>query len=365
MTGRGIDQALPHGGDPRLHEPHVKSAERYVELAEERNGPIPRPVDFSYPWGAALRELERFDPDARVVNLETAVTAHGTPARGKRIHYRMHPGNVRCLSAAGIDCCVLANNHVLDWGADGLGETLDTLDEAGLRRAGAGRSPREARAPAVVPIGPEGDETGRRILVFAFGSTASGIPRRWGATDERAGVSLLPDLSDRTARDVAARIRDTRREGDVVVASIHWGGNWGYDVPERQRRFARLLVAEGGVDVVHGHSSHHPKGMEVFEGRPILYGCGDFLNDYEGIGGHGQFRPDLVLMYFVTLGAEDGSAGVEMRPLRIRRFRLERVDDEDARWLRDTLTRVGRPLGSRVGLRGDGTLVLRGDAARR
>ncbi|HWE18139.1 MAG TPA: CapA family protein, partial [Hyphomicrobiaceae bacterium] len=119
MTGRGIDQVLPHPGDPRLYESYVKSAYDYVELAEAANGPIMRPLAFGDIWGDALAELERRRPDARIVNLETAVTRRTEP-EPKGINYKMNPANVGAITAAGIDCCVLANNHVLDWGLAGL-----------------------------------------------------------------------------------------------------------------------------------------------------------------------------------------------------------------------------------------------------
>jgi poly-gamma-glutamate synthesis protein (capsule biosynthesis protein) len=157
MTGRGIDQVLPFSVDPNLHEPWVKDARRYVALAEEVNGPIPRlaaPAAFSYVWGDILAELDRVRPAARIVNLETAVTTSDDHWPGKGIHYRMHPGNAPVLTAAGIDCCVLANNHVLDWGYAGLEETLSTLRGARLRTAGAGRDLEEARGPAVLETGP-------------------------------------------------------------------------------------------------------------------------------------------------------------------------------------------------------------------
>jgi poly-gamma-glutamate capsule biosynthesis protein CapA/YwtB (metallophosphatase superfamily) len=120
MLGRGIDQVLPHPVPPQLHEPYVRSALGYVELAERVSGKLPRPVDFGYVWGDALEELRSRAPQARIVNLETAVTLAEDAWPGKGIHYRMHPRNVACLAAAGIDCCVLGNNHVLDWGQAGL-----------------------------------------------------------------------------------------------------------------------------------------------------------------------------------------------------------------------------------------------------
>jgi poly-gamma-glutamate capsule biosynthesis protein CapA/YwtB (metallophosphatase superfamily) len=345
---------LPHPGEPTLHEGYASSALDYVALAEQAYGKIPRPVDYGYVWGDALAEWARIGPDARIVNLETAVTTCDDWQRGKGIHYRMHPGNLPCLTAANIDCCVLANNHVLDWGHAGLAETLATLRHANLLTAGAGRDQAEAVAPAVLP-------TARgRVLVFSLGAESSGIPPDWAATATRSGVNLLPDFSAATLRQIAAQVRAVKRSGDVVVASLHWGGNWGYTVPTAHREFARGLVDQCGVDVVHGHSSHHPMGIEVYQGHPILYGCGDFLNDYEGIGGHEAYRGDLSLMYFLTLEPASGKLlRLRMVPMQIRRFRLNRASAKDVRWLRDRLDRESRPLGSRVAAEADGALALR------
>jgi poly-gamma-glutamate synthesis protein (capsule biosynthesis protein) len=354
MTGRGIDQVLPHPGDARILEPSARSAGTYVELAERANGPIPRPVDFSYPWGDALGELASQRPDARIVNLETSITRSDDAWRGKDVHYRMHPDNVACLAAARIDCCVLANNHALDYGRSGLLETLETLRRSGIPTAGAGRTAEEARAPALIQV-PPGQG---RVVVFGLGTETSGILPSWGATDDRPGVNLLPDLSDETLEWVGAMVRSVKRAGDVVVASIHWGSNWGFDVPQAHVRFAHGLV-RAGVDIVHGHSSHHVRPLEVFEGKLILYGCGDFLDDYEGITGYEEFRDDLALMYFPTVDAASGRLStLRMTPMRIRNFRTIRASTDDARWLRDTLDRESRPFGARVALRADHGLEL-------
>jgi poly-gamma-glutamate synthesis protein (capsule biosynthesis protein) len=354
MTGRGIDQVLPHPGDPVLHEGYATSALDYVTLAERANGPIPRPAEFAYVWGDALTEWARIAPDLRIVNLETAVTTRDDWQRGKGIHYRMNPANVPCLTAAGIDCCVLANNHVLDWGYAGLADTLETLRRAGLQSAGAGRDKAEAAAPAVLTTAKG------RVLVFSFGAQSSGIPPDWAAAAGLPGVNLLADFSPATLRRVAAQVKAIKRPADVVVASIHWGGNWGYAVPEAHQRFAHGLIDLCGVDVVHGHSSHHPLGIEVYRGRPILYGCGDFLNDYEGIAGYEAYRGDLSLMYFLTVDAASGRLlRLWMIPMQTRRFRLHRPSAEDTRWLREVLDREGRRLGSRVEAGPGGSLTLR------
>ena len=128
-------------------------------------------------------------------------------------------------------------------------------------------------------------------------------------------MSLLPDLSARTVAQIADRVRAVKRPGDLALASIHWGGNWGYQIPAAEREFAHALIDRAGVDLIHGHSSHHPKAIEIYRDKLILYGCGDFLNDYEGIAGYEQYRGDLVLMYLPRLAAAAGRL-VELRLIR-------------------------------------------------
>jgi len=356
MTGRGIDQVLACPGDPRLPEEVVRDARRYMALAQECNGPIPAPVGWDYVWGDALAELERARPAARIVNLETSITMSNEHWVGKGIHYRMHPRNVACLTAAGIDCCSLANNHVLDWGRTGLLETLETLHSVGVMTAGAGRDLAEASAPAIVSCRGTG-----RLLVFALASPTAGVPLEWAATPARAGVNLLSEQSEEAAALVGARIDHVKQPGDVVIASIHWGGNWGYAIPREQRRFAHALL-DAGVDLVHGHSSHHPKGLEVHRGRLVLYGCGDFLDDYEGIGGYEAFRDDLVLMYLPTLDPTRGTlTHLRLVPLRIERFRLTRPSPADLHWVAEVMGRECGAFGIAFRAEEDGSLTARWD----
>jgi len=356
MIGRGIDQILPFRCEPHLFEPYMRSALGYVELAERACGPLARPVSLDYIWGDALAEMERAAPDARIINLETSLTSSEDARADKRIHYRAHPANAACLTAAKIDCCVLANNHVLDWGVRGLEETLDALHAAGVRTAGAGRDEHEAAAPAAI------DLTGnRRVLVFAFGMESAGVPLDWTAAKDKPGVRVLRDLSAASADGVAADIAAARRPGDIAVVSIHWGGNWGYEISQAERGFAQRLIDAGAADVVHGHSSHHPKAIEIYRDRPILYGCGDFLNDYEGISGHESFRSELALMYFPTLDAASGKlTRFALTPMRIRGFRVNLAKDEEAAWLAATLDREGRRFGTRVECGAENRLVVSG-----
>jgi poly-gamma-glutamate synthesis protein (capsule biosynthesis protein) len=352
MLGRGIDQILPFPAPPEIYEGYCTSALDYVALAERRNGPIPRQVAPGYVWGDMLAEMDACRPDLRIINLETAITLseHYVP---KGINYRMNPANLRCLEAAGIDCCVLANNHVLDWGPEGLEETLDTLERARIFVAGAGRDLEEAATPAKLCL-----EDGRRLLVHAVACPTSGVPGQWAARTDRPGVHFLTGHVDRSARELADRIAQDWRAGDIVAVSVHWGGNWGYEIDQEERALAQFLIEEAHVDFVHGHSSHHPKGIEIHRGKAILYGCGDLVNDYEGIGGHAVFRPDLVCAFVLGLEADGTFAGIELFPYRLRRFRLERAGEEDRHWLAGALDRECRKLGTGVVLDTEGRLVL-------
>jgi poly-gamma-glutamate synthesis protein (capsule biosynthesis protein) len=353
MAGRGIDQILEHPSEPRLFEPYVRDAREYVALAEAAHGALPRRVADSYMWGDALQEVTARRPAARIVNLETSITRASSPWPAKGIHYRMHPANIGCLTAAGLDVCTLANNHVMDFGHDGLLDTLDALAAAGIATAGAGRTLAEAQAPAVVPI-----DTGR-LLVFAAGSPSSGVPEEWAAGPERPGLDVIDDYSADAASDLGARVRKWKQPGDLAVVSIHWGDNWGYDVPDAHRQFARALI-DAGVDLVHGHSSHHPRPIEVYHGRIVLYGCGDLLNDYEGIPGYEDYRDDLALLYFpVVSAAAEPRDTMEMVPVQIRRFRLQQPSPADVDWLRRSLDSVNAAFGTRI-VRRDGALAIAG-----
>jgi poly-gamma-glutamate synthesis protein (capsule biosynthesis protein) len=325
-----------------------------VDLAESAFGPFQKPLGFAEVWGDALAELNRAAPDVRVINLETAVTGSNDYWKGKGINYRMNPANAAVLSVAGIDVAALANNHVLDWGYPGLAETLETLSNQKIGYAGAGRNRMEAEAPAIVGLGRKG-----RVVVFSLASETSGVPEAWAAKEDRPGVNFLRDLSDDTVRRVRDQVQGVKKPGDIVIASIHWGPNWGYDISAGQVRFSRGLIDLAGVDVIHGHSSHHALAIEVYRGKLILYGCGDFLNDYEGISGHEAFRGDLGLMYFAQVDPQTGRlVSLDMTPTQVRHFRVNRAPAVDAAWLAGVLSREGQSRGTRVVVTDDDRLRL-------
>ncbi|MFZ3084753.1 CapA family protein [Rhodoferax ferrireducens] len=355
MTGRGIDQIQAHPVAPLLYERWVRDARDYVRLAEQFNGPVPAPVAPDYIWGDALAEIERRQPELRLVNLETAITTLDEAWPDKGINYRMHPANIGCLTAARIDGCALANNHVLDWGRPGLAETLHTLKQAGIQSAGAGSHLEAACAPATWPLA-----GGARLLVFSWAGPDSGVPPAWGATPQRSGVALLADLTEASAQQVAARVARQRQPGDRVVVSLHWGGNWGVEVPQLHRRFAQRLIELGAADLVHGHSSHHPRPVEVYRGRLILYGCGDLINDYEGIASQERFDPSAVCLYFAQLARDTGALQrLEIVPMQLRRLRLRHAQPSARRSLQSLFETEGRHFNTGVQAQADGSWQLR------
>jgi len=345
MTGRGIDQILPYPSNPELKEPFVKDARDYIIFAEEVNGKINYPVSFDYIWGDALKELEKEKVDIRIINLETTITTSNN-FLPKGINYRMNPRNIDVLKVFKVDVACLANNHILDFGEEGLLETIETLKKNGILTVGAGKNIEEASKPAVIKIDPfqkvrvESEKV--RVIIFNYADVSSGVPIWWKAEKNKAGVNLLTE----DVSKLIAKYLDVARP-NIVIFSIHWGPNWGYEISEEERNFAHRLIDEANIDIVFGHSSHHFKGIETYKGKLIIYGAGDFINDYEGIGGYEEFRGDLVLGYVVEIKNLKINKLI-LLPFRIKKFRLNYCTDEEIDWIFNVLKRESKIYGRMI-----------------
>jgi poly-gamma-glutamate capsule biosynthesis protein CapA/YwtB (metallophosphatase superfamily) len=220
------------------------------------------------PWGDTLPLL--LSADLRVINLECAITEHKRPwsRTPKVFHFRADPPAVEVLRAARVDACSLANNHTLDFGEQGLLDTLAHLEAAGIRYAGAGRDPEEAARPVLLEGG---------VALVAF--TDNEPP--FAAGPDKPGTNYLPVSTEPAVlRRVEETIAAAREAGaETVVFSNHWGPNMVRRPPDAFRRFARAVV-DLGADVYYGHSAHVFQGVEVYRGKPILYDTGDFIDDY-------------------------------------------------------------------------------------
>ena len=195
------------------------------------------------------------------------------------------------------------------------------------------------------------------MVVLSFALPDSGTPLEWAATPSSPGVNLLPDLSAESAAFACDLARSAARSEDILVMSIHWGSNWGYGVSNAQRQFAHRLIEDAGASVVHGHSSHHAKGFEVHRNRLALYGCGDFLNDYEGISGHESYRGDLIPDVFRRSRLRTAiSSNCDWSRCMCGAFVSNGRRAADAEWLAQTLDRESAPFGVRVRRQPDGAL---------
>ncbi|PSP96967.1 poly-gamma-glutamate biosynthesis protein [Halobacteriales archaeon QS_4_70_19] len=287
-------------------------------------------------WGSLLPTLR--DVDGTIANLECCVSTRGERWPDKGYYFRAGEWALAALDAAGVTAVSLANNHTLDFGPVALRDTVAGLGRTGIASAGAGRDRAAAVAPAVVEVG------GVSVAVIAL---TDRMPA-FGATSDRPGTAtaVLGAVNRRTRRLVRDLLsRPAVTEADLVVASLHWGPNWELVKHPARRRFARWLVDEG-VDVVHGHSAHVPQGIEVYEGRPVLYDCGDLVDDY-------VVKPDLHndRSFLYELVVQDGAVtAVRLHPVEIRRSTAHRAEGAVARWLgervRELSARFDTPVGS-------------------
>lgn len=281
MLGRGIDAIRPIHSPAEFGKQDARHPSVTIAWAEARGEAVPHQATAQDLWGEALGPMLASQADLTLFNLETAVTSRGCWVP-KTYNFRMHSAGLDVLTAAGIQCVSLANNHVLDFGLPGLLDTLQALEAIGITSAGAGLNARAAAAPAQLPL-----PGGRRALVFAMACRNAGC-RPWeAALPHRPGIALLPDLEPATVDAVCRLIQHFSQPNDLLVVSIHWGGNWPEQVSGPMRAFAQRLVQHAGVHLIHGHSSHWPMEAEKIDASLVLYGCGDVLNDYEG-------RPDLL-----------------------------------------------------------------------
>jgi poly-gamma-glutamate synthesis protein (capsule biosynthesis protein) len=242
---------------------------------------------------------------------------------------------VPALDAAGVDCCALANNHVLDFGERALRETLAALDDGGIAHTGAGLTRTAAFEPAVVSVGD------LDVGVVSLTDNTS----EYAATASTPGTAYVEiDASDPVTRSVVQEALDRARthDPDLLVVSLHWGPNLVTEPPRAFQSFARWLVDEG-VDLVHGHSAHVVQGIEVYRGRPIRYDTGDFVDDYVV---HDHLRNDLSFCFEVTVAESGECTELRLRPTAIRDAAVHAAEGAAAAWIRQRMRELSAPFGT-------------------
>jgi poly-gamma-glutamate capsule biosynthesis protein CapA/YwtB (metallophosphatase superfamily) len=287
-----------------------------------------------YPWGDTLPIFRR--ADWRVCNLECVLSDRGTPwaPESKPFHFRSASKNIAVLQAAKIDAVSIANNHVLDYGEEALLQMLEILDGAGIVHSGAGKNLAEASRLACATV------QGWRLGFAAFTDNEAS----WEAAASRPGIFYLPvDLTDRRAKNLLGLIGESKKDFDILIVSAHWGPNWGYEPPKEHVAFAHALI-DAGADLIFGHSSHVFRGIEFYRGRPILYGTGNFIDDYavDEIE-----RNDYSFIFLIK---PSGAAPwrLWLYPTMIHDFHASRALGEQARPMVDKMTELCTALGTPV-----------------
>lgn len=299
------------------------------------------------PWGDVRPFLDA--SDLRIINLECAITGNEQPwtRTPKVFHFRTQPSAIETLRTARIDACSLANNHTLDFEEQGLLDTLEHLDAAGIRHAGAGRNREEATDPAILTV--PADHT-RRVALVAF--TDNEPP--FAAGTDRPGTNYLPvSLKPDVLRRVERAVSDVREMGvDTVIFSNHWGPNMVQRPREIFRRFARAVI-DRGVDIYYGHSAHIFQGVEIYRGKPILYDTGDFIDDYAV---DPRLRNDWSFLFQVSV--EEGTFGrLDLTPVKLSYARVDLATGGEREEILDRMERLSAEMGT-VFTRREDALVL-------
>jgi poly-gamma-glutamate capsule biosynthesis protein CapA/YwtB (metallophosphatase superfamily) len=299
------------------------------------------------PWGDVRPLLDA--ADLRIINLECAITDNEQPwtRTAKVFHFRAKPSAIETLRTARIDACSLANNHTLDFEEQGLLDTLEHLDAAGIRHAGAGRNQEEAADPAILTV--PADHT-RRAALLAFTDNEPSF----AAGTDRPGtnylpVSLKPDVLRRVERAVAA----ARGMGvDTVIFSNHWGPNMVQRPKKIFRRFAHAVI-DRGVDIYYGHSAHVFQGVEIYRGKPIIYDTGDFIDDYAV---NPELRNDWSFLFQVSV-VEGRFERLDLTPVKLSYARVDLATGGERETILNRMEGLSAEMGT-VFTRREGALVL-------
>ncbi len=207
--------------------------------------------------------------DIMCLNNEFTYSLRGEPLEGKRYTFRANPERVAILQEMGVDIVKLANNHAYDYGSESLTDTLDTLAGAGIAYMGAGHNLEEAMEPVYV-------ELDGKTVAFVAASRAETNFKTPQATEEEPGILLCYDTTL-----FLETIKEADANADFVIAYVHWGTEYSYELEDVQLTTGKEYL-DAGADAVIGAHAHYIQGMEYYDGKPIVYGLGNYwFNDKE------------------------------------------------------------------------------------
>ncbi|HZK23992.1 MAG TPA: CapA family protein [Oscillospiraceae bacterium] len=222
--------------------------------------------DPTYPF-LRVKELLK-QGDVIFGNLETPISARGTPLAGKKYTFSAAPFSVQCLEDAGINMVSLANNHIMDYGEEALSDTLNILAEHNITSAGAGMNSTQAHSGTILEI------QGYRVALLAYTDDFA-VPAQhralWQASEQKPGAAIVHDTNR-----IKADIQRLRTKADLVMVSFHWGYEYTTNVAAEQQKLGHLAI-DAGADLILGHHPHVPQGVEIYKGKPIVYSLSNFV----------------------------------------------------------------------------------------
>jgi poly-gamma-glutamate capsule biosynthesis protein CapA/YwtB (metallophosphatase superfamily) len=290
---------------------------------------------YDYPFAATVVELKQ--GDIAVGNLEAPIARHGIEFKDKRFRFRTDPQSATALKRAGFSIVTLANNHIMDFGAPALQETLRNLDNNGILHAGAGLTLAAARQQAVVRV------KGANIAFLAYSLT---LPAEFFAVDNQPGTA--PGFSGYFKKDITR----AKTAADYVVVSFHWGAE-GATAPSLFQMATARAAIDAGADVVLGHHPHVLQGIEQYKKGIILYSLGNFT-----FGSRSRAAAHSVIAR-ITL--TDGVTRVQLLPLNVLNsvvnFQPRPLDGRESAAVIDHLNRISRELGTVIVNDGERFLV--------
>lgn len=254
VTGE-YDFTLCFGGDISLDEKAVTTAQ-----LDASDGDISKCIS---PELIAIMQAA----DVMCLNNEFTYSNNGSPLEGKMYTFRANPERVSVLNDMGVDIVQLNNNHVYDYGRQAMLDTFDTLDGAGIDYFGAGHNLEEAMTPVYYTL----DD---KVVAFVGASRAEKNKMTPQATEEKPGILRCYDTEL-----FLQVIEEADANADFVVAVVHWGTEYSYDLEEVQLTTGKEYL-DAGADVIIGGHSHCLQGMEFYDGKPIIYSLGNYwFND--------------------------------------------------------------------------------------
>jgi poly-gamma-glutamate capsule biosynthesis protein CapA/YwtB (metallophosphatase superfamily) len=199
-------------------------------------------------------------------NLQTCIT-NKTGRTKKTFNYRLDPEYSKILKFNSRQVYNLANNHIMDYGKNGIIETINELDNLDINHVGAGINKLQSEEPVIIDI----DD----CRIGFLGATDQMLS--WEAGSEKAGINIL-DYND--SEHTITQIKNLRKKCDVVVLNLHWGENWNSQPNEDQVKFSDQAF-DAGANIIIGTSSHFPHNLRIKDkNKIIIYGLGDFIDDY-------------------------------------------------------------------------------------